>query len=206
MMLLTSIYQQADCKSSSCDFTKHSHQLCLGVRFLLFFLHRSSLHAFKYRFNCYFSRYSIFVLLVSRSHRACDRRVRRKEKLAVWRLLMNIEIWQAANQRWEPASETRPRHLNLQVVYSPALAAGGSSWALLTQWKWAAVFVRTSGSRVWRCDLICLNAFNTPGRTWLCHHAAFCVALRACSRAFPLPPLVSSHTRSSARSGAHPRT
>lgn len=36
-------------------------------------------------------------------------------------------------QRSEPASETSPGCLKLQVVYTPTLAAGWSSGALLTQ-------------------------------------------------------------------------
>lgn len=111
-------------------------QLCLGVRFLLFFLHKSSLLAFKYKIDCYFSLYAIFMVLVGWSGTNVG-----KGKLPVQRLLMGMEIWQAAKQRSEPASETSPRCLKLQVVSSPTLAAGWSSGAFLTQWSSELVFL-----------------------------------------------------------------
>lgn len=159
------------------------NQLCLGVRFLLFFLHKNSLLAFAYKLDCYFSLCAIFMVLVGWSGTNVG-----KGKLPVQRLLMGMEIWQAAKQRSEPASETSPRCLKLQVVSSPTLAAGWSSRAFLTQWSSELVFVfkpleAESGDLTWfeqlqhtRKDLVpCGAGAGTP--------------------AFPLAPLVSSHTQ-----------
>lgn len=57
------------------------------------------------------------------------------------RLLIGMEICQAAKQRSEPARETNPGCLKLQVVYTSTLAAGWSSGALLTLWNSELLFL-----------------------------------------------------------------
>lgn len=109
------------------------------------------------------------MVLVGFLHRARERgQAWKKGKLPAQRLLMGMEVWQAAEQRSEPANETSPRCLKLQVVSSPTPAAGWSSGAFSTQWNSELVFL-FNPLEVWRSDPIHLKSFTTPRRTWFCH-------------------------------------